>query len=441
MNPFLFALLFSFLLSLGDYLVKGHIEPLYLALYFLLALQPIRIFLVLLLFLTLLNQLFFSYFGREWLSSDIYNFFTHTGETFETFFAFLPLFWKPALLFIFGILLLRYKPKPSKTKTTYANTIFLIVVSLFTLPVFRPFLPTLNRTQLHATASETIMPLHPKRHPQTDIILVVGESMKYDNYVAQKLNELSLFHKKIIAGATNTDVSLPLLINAETNPLHLKKESQTNLFALAKKNGFFTAFVSTQSQKALRYIKPYLQTDAIDFYRSYDKKDIVPDYDMLLLETLKNLPHQKPWFIVLEQIGSHAPYIYFPGKKSDSPQENYRKSIDYSVLFYQKLIAYLKQNGHPFMLFYTSDHGEFTGEEGRWGHNSFAETIYEVPFFVTANTPLPPNTTRIKTHHALSRMLIYLLGYGELPDLNETKTIVNGTMLTREDGCIEVSLD
>ncbi len=440
MNPFLFASLFTLLFTLGDYLIKGTLQPLYSILYFLLTLQPQKWFLYLLLIFTLFNQLFFSYFARKWQSSDIYNFFTHTDETLETFFTLLPLFYKALLLFACGLILLRFTPKTKPTKTSYANTLFLLLLALFTLPQFHPFV-TLKYSDKNKTKSlhESIPPR--TYRPKTDIILLLGESIKYDDYTIQKLKQLHPdFYTKIIAGATNTDVSVPLLLNAKTNPLHLAPNNQTNLFKLAKNNGFFTAFISIQSEKSLRYIKPYLQRKKIDFYKSRDKNTIAPEYDMKLLHTLQTLPVSKPRFIVMQQIGAHSPYIYYPGEKSDNPKTNYRRSIDYSFTFYQKLIRYLNRQKRPYILLFTSDHGEHTGKNGKWGHNSFAPTVYQVPFFIATNTQLPKNITRIKTHHDLSQMLIYLLGYGTPPEYNTTKAVVNGTMLTREDGYREITL-
>ena len=442
MTPFLFAVLFSTLLSLGEYLVKGSVQPLYTILYFFLALQRNRWILILLVIITFLEQLFYTYFARPWHYSDYYNFFTHTTETFETFFAFLPLFWKPFTLFALSLFLIYYyTPAAPKTKKHHAHTVFLVFIALLILPQFRPFMEISELSAKTDPVAET--PLYPTRHPKTDIIFVIGESMKYNPYVTQKLRQLKPdFFTRIISGATNTDVSVSLLLNAKTNPLHLSTTSKTNLFRLARENGYYTAYISSQSEKSIQYIKPYLQRDKIDFCKNFDRENLAPAYDMNLFETFTRLPYtDKPRFIVLHQIGEHAPYLYYPGAKSDDPVENYKRCVDYSVALYQKLIDHLNTLKRPYILLYTSDHGEFTGENGRRGHNTFAPTIYQVPFFTVTNTRLPKNITRIKTHHDLSRMLIYLLGYGEPPELNTTKTIVNGTMLSREDGYIEVTVE
>jgi glucan phosphoethanolaminetransferase (alkaline phosphatase superfamily) len=193
-----------------------------------------------------------------------------------------------------------------------------------------------------------------------------------------------------------------------------------------------------QSENSLRYIKPYLQLDNIDIYKSFSKLERVPKFDFFLLDELKKFDFSKKSFIVLQQIGQHSPYHYFEGKKSDNISKNYQKSVDYSFEFYYKLYTYLEKMQKPFILIYSSDHGEFSGEGGRYGHNNFDPIIYEVPMFVTSNSTLPENYKQIKSHYDLSQFLIYLLGYQKELRFEDKRTIINGTMLSREDGFIIV---
>ncbi len=104
-------------------------------------------------------------------------------------------------------------------------------------------------------------PLYPIRDENLNIVLLIGESMKYDNFVESKLKEQSFFYKEIYSGAINTDVSVPLLLNSKTNPLELNYKNETNLFRLAKKSNFNTFFISIQTQKSLQYIDKYLQRE------------------------------------------------------------------------------------------------------------------------------------------------------------------------------------
>ena len=246
-------------------------------------------------------------------------------------------------------------------------------------------LPALfNTTNTQHTIMIEETPLYPQRSPDTNIILIIGENMKYDTFVESKLQEQGHFYKKIFAGATNTDVSVPLLLNTKVNPLNLSPDRE-------------------------------------------------PKFDFFLLEDLERIAFEKKNFIVLQQIGEHSPYHYFEGEKS-TPKENYKKSVAYSFAFYKEVYKRLQKTQKPFIMIVTSDHGEFSGECGRWRHNDFKKTIYEVPLFIVSNLTLPTNYHDINSHHHLSQFLSYTLGYHDRLTLSENKPIINGTMITREDG-------
>ncbi len=436
MTNILSALFITALFLASDYLVTGVFSPIYFGLFFLLVLFLERKYLLILASLSLIHQLFFSYFQREMTSADIYNFFTHMSETFESFFSLIMIVYKPIIFFILLVILIR--PKPYALKSPYKYPLFIVLIminlnSILGLKILPAFYGVFDKTNMPVTLAQT--PLYPQRPADTNIILIIGESMKYDAFVENKLKEQGYFYKKIYAGATNTDVSVPLLINNQTNPLKLSTKNETNLFRLAQKNHFQTTFISAQHGKNMKYIKPYLQLEHINHYKDYDNN--APKFDFLLLEDLQKSDLTKPHFIVLEQIGEHSPYHFFKGEKS-TPQENYKRSVSYSFEFYKQVYNVLEQSHKPFVLLYTSDHGEFTGEKGRWGHNAFEKTIYEVPLFITSNIPLPEHYHDINSHHHLAEFITYLLGYHDTLELSADKPIINGTMITREDGFITI---
>lgn len=332
--------------------------------------------------------------------------------------------------------MIRPKPLTIKNIWRYPLLITLIMINLNStlgLKIIPALFGLFNTTNIPIITKET--PLYPQREPDTNIVLIIGESMKYDDFVESKLKAQGHLYKKIFAGGTNTDVSVPLLINAKTNPLKLSPQNETNLFRLAKKNHFSTTFISMQSEKSLEYIKPYLQLENIDQYKSYSKEKRAPKFDFFLLEDLEKINFEKPNFIVLQQLGQHSPYHYFEGEKS-TPKENYKKSIEYSFAFYKKVYEQLQKSKKPFIMIVTSDHGEFSGEDGRWGHNSFEKTIYEVPMFIATKSPI--SQIDIQSHYHLSEYITYLLGYHDRLTFSTKKSIINGTMINREDGFIEI---
>ena len=445
------ALLFSIFITGSDHLITGIFSWSGFGLFFLFILFVTSlckyykmIYLLLLIFNTI-HQLFFSYFHRTITSTDIYLFFTHIEETFESFYTLPSLFLLPFFFLLSGLFLLWILPRPehtgypSKSWIKYPVLLLLVMINLNStmgLQLIDTFLHLSFQKPklLHLKES----PLYPDRNAKLNIILLIGESMKFDNYVESKLKTQHFFYKKIYSGATNTDVALPLLLNAKTNPLELTHTNETNLFKLAKKNHFTTAFISIQSEKSLKYIKPYLQTEHIDHYKSYTKKERDPKFDLLLFERLKKIDFSKNNFTVLQQIGQHSPYYYFEGEKSDNQRINYERSVDYSFKLYDRIYHYLKNTQKAFIFIYVSDHGEFTGEDGHYGHNSFNPIIYNVPMFIVSDSTLPSTYKNIRSHYQLSQFLTYLLGYKKKLEFSKRKSIVNGTMLSREDGFIEV---
>jgi glucan phosphoethanolaminetransferase (alkaline phosphatase superfamily) len=364
------------------------------------------------------------------------------GESFESFYALPSLFILPFLLLFIGMVLswgmgrVELKIYPLKSWIKYLILLLLILVNLGSTMGMKLLVALSDLSLVSPSKAEKLpkSPLYPSREVNLNIVLLIGESMKYNALVESKLKEQPFFYKKIYSGAINTDVAVPLLLNAKTSPLKLTKTNETNLFRLAKKNHFSTSFVSLQTQNSLYYIKPYLQLEQIDFYKSHTKEERKPRFDFLLLDILKEINFSRNNFIVMQQVGQHSPYRFFEGDVSSDPKENYTKSIEYSFELYAKIYKQLVDIQKPFVFIYCSDHGEFTGEGGRWGHNSFDATIYEVPMFITANIPLPQAYRAITSHHHISEFITYLLGYKEHLNLSKEQNIINGTMLSGEDG-------
>ncbi len=407
-----------------------------------------RVVYTLIIGITFLHGLFFSYFQRTVTHTDIKLFFTHMEESFNSFWALSSLFLLPFIFLLLGVILLwlikylHLKPLQWQSRQKYAILLLLLVVNFNA--------PTMGFELLHASISsssgsanrqyrEDEIPQYPLREVDYSIVLVVGESMRYDSYVEKKLRELGFFSKKIYSSATNTDVVLPLLLNAKTNPLYLSSKNESNLFRLAKKSGFKTHFISMQTPKEGQYIKPYLQLEKIDHYITYTEEQRTPKYDSLLLDRLEKIDLSSKQFVVMQQIGQHSPYTYFEGIKSKSPAENYRRSLQSSFKLYAKMYDVLLKKKKPFIFIYVSDHGEFLGEGGRYGHNCFEPKVYEVPMFITSNIKLPPLYKDIDSQYQLTQWIKYLLGYDKELLFSKEKFVINGTMLSREDGFIEIN--
>ena len=445
------AILFWAIIISSDYFVSDYFSLFHAFLFFIFIFfitsffkSYKRIYLIILILGTI-HHLFFNYFHRYIEPTDISLFYLHMGETFESFFSLSSLFLSTFIALSMGLVVIKIisnikvKTYPLKRVLKYPLFILLLLMSLNSTMGMKLLLATSKISPQENDFIRTKeIPLYPEREANLNIVLLIGESMKYNLYVEKKLKFQKFFYKKIYAGATNTDVAVPLLLNNKNNPLELTHKNESNLFRLAKRNNFTTSFISIQSEKSLQYIKNYLQHESVDNYKSHNREERKGRFDFLLLEQLKQMDFSKNNFIVLQQIGQHSPYKYFPKKKSDSIQENYIQSVDYSFELYDKIYKQLLLTQKPFIFIFTSDHGEFIGESGRYGHNSFDATIYEIPMFIVSNIKLNLAYKNINSHYHISQYLTYLLGYNKKLIFSKESHIVNGTMLSREDGFITI---
>lgn len=285
----------------------------------------------------------------------------------------------------------------------------------------------IKESKLEKSYHTTLNPIEKK---DLNIILIIGESMRAKEFTNSSYKIFENYtYKTIYSGATNTDVSIPLLLNGAPRPS--KIDLKANLFTLAKKNGFDTSFITAQSDQYLKYIQPYLQKDDIDTIK------ILNSLDEKLFKILKTIDLNRSNFITLQMQGEHSPYIYYPNaKENDSIKIRYQNSMKYSSEILTKIINYIKQNSQkPYIVLFTSDHGEQIGINGKYGHNRFEEEIYKVPLIFNSNFIKMPSS--ILSHNDIYQLLLYHLGYSDALKFHRPINIY-GTMITEEDGFIQI---
>ncbi len=445
-----------FITYISDIYFEPNIYEYLLILTLLIFIQTFRhktLFLIIWQSIYFIEFLFISYFNSTIKSYDIKLFFTHIDETFSSIiglystFIFTIVF--SAVIFIL-ILILK--------KTIYISKSFLVLIIIILI-----FLQPKNQNDLSLNFIQNIFNITLKNQNiiknnkqlkplkeitnNLNIILVIGESMRYKNlslfgYEKNTTLELNkykteLFYKTIYSGATNTDVSIPLLLNGATQFDQI--DLSNNLFTLALNNNFKTSFISTQSNKSLQYIKPYLGNNIQNFNILGTKldDDLIKYYSTI---DIKNGNH----FTVLNMTGQHSPYTYYPDKfnlfKGDSIEEKYNNTVLYSDFMLASLIKKIKKQYSPTIFIFTSDHGELIGQNNQYGHNRFNKDIYTVPLIIyTKNINIPKAVlNKIHTHKDIYSLLKYFLGYSNTIDFCSSPYQVNGTMQTGEDGFIFV---
>lgn len=264
-----------------------------------------------------------------------------------------------------------------------------------------------------------------KKPRNRTIVLVIGESLRADRFfdknltqkISTSIDNKAALAKTIYSGGTMTKTSVSTLINVVPGPgyyQHIIDESSC-LFKLAKKNGFETAFISNQPPKKLDIIQNLVCPQYIDNYA--DKADVngATGHDEDILKHLK----QKKWtaennFIVIQYRGSHSPYSkQFPLNNKDESLSDYDNSVKYTDSVIYDLLSYFKQNRQDVSWFFTSDHGELLGEQGKNGHGFMEPQVYRVPLLAWSNydSALENNLEKITSHYELARYIAKQLGY------------------------------
>lgn len=385
--------------------------------------------------LYLIHFSFISFFARNITSSDIYLFFTHIVETYETLAYTLHIYVGATTLSIFFVAIVFWIDFKK-----IGASIYLLLLLLLSLFFFlqksgdASFLLLKALKDNNYTDSKTIelkhtQKLKPLRSTDIDIVLIIGESMRAKEYQDRSYDMFeNYFYKSIYAGATSTDVSVPLLLNGAIKPSDI--DIKNNLFTLAKQNNINTSFISVQSEKSMKYIKPYLNIKDIKNYLIVASRD-----DIELVEELKKIDFKKQTNLVVMQMqGEHSPYKYYPNFIDTDIKSRYIQSMNYSSKVIVEMLEHIKTLDKKTIFIFTSDHGELLGEGGGFGHNTFKEQVYKVPLVIVDNFSSDVSYDSISSHNDIYNLIYHHLGYSKTIKPPQKSIRVNGSMLNEEDG-------
>jgi glucan phosphoethanolaminetransferase (alkaline phosphatase superfamily) len=278
-----------------------------------------------------------------------------------------------------------------------------------------------------------------KRGPSVwdNIIVILGESLSPDHmslyryqrsttpFLESLKTDPHFFATKGLSSGVSTDISVAFFLNmgyGEAGGIKAAKGEHCH-FRLAKKNGFTTHFLSTQSSEQLRYIAPYLCSAYLDDYRSLEQ--VSPEtenanaaIDRHLIPKLMELLKKKNQnFIMLHQRGSHGPWELrstpeskkFKEQNVDQRINDYDNSVVEFDLFWSELHRNLKTLKTKTLVLYLSDHGEAAGRDQRFGHGFLAPSSFEIPMlFLSYNQKLPDRTREIPAYFPQYNFSLYL---------------------------------
>ena len=300
-----------------------------------------------------------------------------------------------------------------------------------------------------------------------NIILIMGESESavhlklfgYGRETSPFLTQLSQADFKPIvkqsySAALMTAVSLPSFFNAipHANGYEQISSGDTNMFRLAKEQGYETYFYSAQAENEMAILnligKKWIDHLIQPTQLGYGNSDNMPDEKLLPLFDKINLQQGKH-FIVLHQRGSHVPYgaLLQPQDKvfgEANIVDKYDNTIHKTDQMIQTVFEQLqKQPDGNWLFAYTSDHGQYVRQD-TYNQGTVQPDSYLVPLVLyspdkavqqAANQAFAP--CEIAFHQQLSTFLIHTLGY-DMPVSGCSEGSVTGNLITGDAGSLNI---
>lgn len=390
--------------------------------------------------------------------------FLHKIDNFVIKIKILPIFLSIIILIV-GTIIASQRTSPylflPKAESTSIKNMYNVLSWTFSKEI--PKLITGNKNNIAKFSPYIIEPMKHEK-PQT-IIVVMGESLgaKYMSLFDFNITTTPKLDKRKIdleftwgySGGINTDVSVPtffLLKREPQNNLILLKE-ESNLFALAKKSGYITHYITTQK---LTVLGGFLGNN-VDVTLS--KKDLQKgnkNYDSSLVDYLKTIDFSKKNFIVLHQRNSHSPYAKqtpkefykfdFKGKPYKEYMRNsYFNSLLYTDTLYDEIIHIIEKEKKAGIVFFTSDHSEMLGypdEGGKYGHTYLGFEDTKVPMMVYKNEAMKkyPDLVHLKniiSHYQFGLSIARTIGYNIINPNENGTYFINGVDISGNQGYLK----
>ncbi|MDR0695163.1 MAG: sulfatase-like hydrolase/transferase [Holosporales bacterium] len=309
------------------------------------------------------------------------------------------------------------------------------------------------------------------------IVYIIGESINfrhmslfgYERDTTPQLKQLAsrgdFYYTTGLSGAVSTWAACKFLTSVIKEPDNLQQTSArwTNLFRIAKMNGFKTYYLSNQTEHLLTSIG---STSCIDVIKTRDSnplkaKELNDEYLFYLLDK-QQLDFRKN-FIVLHQWAAHTPYSEHKEKgrsqlKGFSGSKDRRiDEYDNAMLYVDQVVAKIftrfknmiidKPNAGKLYVIWTSDHNELLGEGGKYGHGSGAlhGATADVPIVMLSNDQQYLDMMKAifkPTHYELARSVARLLGV-EIVNPNSVENVfyINGADYNGKCGYLKCTRD
>lgn len=290
-------------------------------------------------------------------------------------------------------------------------------------------------------------------HPKVkNIVLIVGESLSsrymhlygYDKSNTPYLDSLksnpNFVFTKGISSSVSTVAALQMLFNVYHNPGFIEsiRKKTSNLFRLAKHQGYKTFVISGQNEKLFHDTG----TEFVDQFipaKNIEEK-LKNQGDTALLDVALSLEFKEKNFLVIHLRHVHEPFNaylkYHPDfinfknscdNRLSQTQQDYSHAIFYHDYWVKQCIATIQKIlPKDTIILFTSDHGELLGERGLFGHNQMQPEVADVPIWAfsiqSRHQLLAPIKNNIISHYDLGKYIAKLFG-AEIVNPNEDETL------------------
>ncbi|MGN0930049.1 MAG: sulfatase-like hydrolase/transferase [Alphaproteobacteria bacterium] len=440
---FLFALLFSIIIVIPDYLLRIY-SPHYVAHFhantfvyiflfmtslFLIKSSKFFISVLFLVWILMLSSMYYLFhFGRYFLGVDIQLLFVETEDIYLGFATDLIKYWYLIFICVTLFFLSIYLRKKSFKYVYHSNLFIIVFLGVF---LYQPYivlrqgkeknspspLRYIFRNGIKSLSSYIVQPDGKRNNflpyevtkqkditTPTTIIFYMLESTSpnnmslygYERKTTPNLEKLKsdkkFIYKRAISSGVSTSISLSMFFNfqKEAQNYFTSFMKDNNLFKMARSQGFQTAMYSPQSSKTFSNVGIGFVDKAI--YRDNARHKYNTLGDDYAFELLKSTPLKDKNFLVVQTRAVHYPYekIYenlpqydvFNDERKDFKLNSYDNAMLYLDELLYKVINWAKTLDGKVYLIMTSDHGQMMGQDNLWGHSFLDLRVAEVPFIL-----------------------------------------------------------
>lgn len=400
------------------------------------------------------------YFGVHIHSQDIGKVFLELDEILATGTAILPKVISVWVVWIVSLITIGYAFKQKSNRIMHSSASILVCLSL-TLNPMLSFIKGPGFFYTKPTATSVYNSLRafsdwaangyssfkgPQYTPYnvvyekpkaTNIVFIMGESQssrymqlygcKTNNtpFLNSLKNKANFAYAKGVSSSVYTRTCLQLFFNVIHNPgdVYNLRQKTTNLFAIAKKQGYHTVVLSAQNEKLFHDTG----TEFVDVLVSAKQieNNLKAKGDITLIDKFNELSLTEKNFVVLHLRHIHSPFSeyskFLPAeykiKTTDNSNQTvaeYEAAIAYNDFWVkQTLSAILAKLPNDTVVIFTSDHGELIGERGLYGHNLMESEVTDVPIWIydtTCESSKWLSNKKVCSHYDLGKHIALLMG-------------------------------